>query len=478
MICPNCKENVSDRMTHCNHCNENLTLYKKITRISNIYYNRGLAKAKVRDLTGAISDLRYSLELNKTNINARNLLGLIYLEVGETVSALSEWVISRHLEPNDNDADRYIDEIQFNPTMLDSLNQAVKRYNNALSFAKQGSDDLAIIQLKRVVALNPGFIRAYQLLALLYMKNNDNERAKSYLFQAAQIDVSNTRTLAYMKKLLPDKEVAKVVDGSQKPEENISSTIIPISSYQEEKPNIMAFVNLVIGIILGIAVTAFLIMPSIDKGKSGGDNDDIDYSASLEKYQEQEAEITGLRQEKEDLSKQVEKLQNQIKDIEIMENDINSYDALFNAISLYNTEMEKYQSERDYNAIADALLLIEEDDYQTESAVHLLESLKEEIYPIVTEDYYRQGHNLYSNFKYEEALVELKKAYEIDPNHVNSIYFIARAYHRLEDYENAAIYYDIIVRDFSDTNRYGDAKSFLDEVSRYLEDESGTDIIN
>ena len=55
----------------------------------------------------------------------------------ETVAALSEWVISKHFQPDNNDADNYINNIQENPTRLDNLNQAIKRYNNALVFAKQ-----------------------------------------------------------------------------------------------------------------------------------------------------------------------------------------------------------------------------------------------------------------------------------------------------------------------------------------------------
>lgn len=32
------------------------------------------------------------------NTNARNLLGLVYFEMGESVKALSEWVISKSLQ--------------------------------------------------------------------------------------------------------------------------------------------------------------------------------------------------------------------------------------------------------------------------------------------------------------------------------------------------------------------------------------------
>ena len=55
-----------------------MSLYKKIMHVSNMYYNEGLERAGVRDLSGAINSLRQSLKFNKNNIEARNLLGLVY----------------------------------------------------------------------------------------------------------------------------------------------------------------------------------------------------------------------------------------------------------------------------------------------------------------------------------------------------------------------------------------------------------------
>ena len=52
--------------------------------------------------------------INKYNINARNLLGLIYCEMGEVVEALSQWVMSKNLAPDDNVAESYIKKIQSN----------------------------------------------------------------------------------------------------------------------------------------------------------------------------------------------------------------------------------------------------------------------------------------------------------------------------------------------------------------------------
>ena len=85
-------------MIYCPGCGADVSLEKRIGRISNLLYNRALEKASIRDLSGAISCLKQSLKFNKENTDARNLLGLCYYETGEVVSALCEWVISKNLK--------------------------------------------------------------------------------------------------------------------------------------------------------------------------------------------------------------------------------------------------------------------------------------------------------------------------------------------------------------------------------------------
>ena len=63
---------------YCINCGADLTLPRRIVRISNLLYNQALEKAQVRDLSGAISLLQRSLKFNKENTDARNLLGLCY----------------------------------------------------------------------------------------------------------------------------------------------------------------------------------------------------------------------------------------------------------------------------------------------------------------------------------------------------------------------------------------------------------------
>ena len=62
MRCYKCNSVLSET-NFCNSCGTDVTLYKKIVRLSNTYYNMGLAKARVRDLSGAADILRRSVPL-------------------------------------------------------------------------------------------------------------------------------------------------------------------------------------------------------------------------------------------------------------------------------------------------------------------------------------------------------------------------------------------------------------------------------
>ena len=54
MRCYNCGCRLSEQ-DFCTNCGADVTLYKRIMRVSNMYYNEGLEKAGVSDLTGAVT---------------------------------------------------------------------------------------------------------------------------------------------------------------------------------------------------------------------------------------------------------------------------------------------------------------------------------------------------------------------------------------------------------------------------------------
>lgn len=254
----------------CTNCGADVRVYKKIIFASNRYYNIALERAGVRDLSGAAESLRQCLKLNKNHVEARNLLGLIYYETGEVVSALNEWVMSKNIKPLKNIADDYIEDIRSNPTQLDTLTQAVKKYNQALNYCMQDSVDLAVIQLKKVLSMNSKYLQAHQLLALIYMSQEEWDKAEKEIEKALRIDTSNTLTMRYMKEIdiaitqdegrSQSKKKSKEEKNAKKYKSGNDTVIQPINN--KDSRGLSTILNIIIGVLIGLAIAIFLILPA------------------------------------------------------------------------------------------------------------------------------------------------------------------------------------------------------------------------
>ena len=197
MNCYNCGGVLSEK-DFCTRCGVDVSHYKKTIYMSNAYYNIGLEQANVRNLSGAIISLHQSLKFNKNNVEARNLLGLIYYEMGEIVTALSEWVISKNIRGQKNIANDYLDKIQKDQSKLEMFAQMIRKYNQALLYCQQDSEDLGIIQLKKVLSMYENYLKAHLLLALLYIHAEEWDKAKTEVERAktAKLRASNERLKA------------------------------------------------------------------------------------------------------------------------------------------------------------------------------------------------------------------------------------------------------------------------------------------
>ena len=325
---------------YCTGCGADVTLQKRIVRISNLLYNEGLEKASVRDLSGAISCLKRSLKFNKENIDARNLLGLVYYETGEVVSALSEWVISKNTVEENNAADFYIAKLQSNKNKLETINQTIKKYNQALLYCKQDDEDMAVIQLKKVLSQNPNLIKAYHLLALIYMKNHDWGKARRTLKKAARIDKTNTTTLRFLRevdertgvttRLEKQKKGLFGAKGKTEGSDEISrSTVVQPAVYRENS-RISLFVTLMAGVAAGAAAFWFLAVPAIKQGIYREANQQIvKYSESLVSQGAELSKAQGEAKESGDVAEEI------TQQLDAEQKKSTSYQALLNAYAAY-----------------------------------------------------------------------------------------------------------------------------------------------
>ncbi|MBQ9926962.1 MAG: tetratricopeptide repeat protein [Lachnospiraceae bacterium] len=468
MVCYNCGCRLSEH-DFCTGCGADVGLYKKIIYMSNRYYNDGLDKASVRDLSGAIVSLRQSLKFNKNNIEARNLLGLVYFEMGETVSALSEWVISKNLRPKKNIADDYIDMIQTNQSRLDAINQTIKKYNQALLYCYQDSQDLAVIQLKKVLSYNPKYVKAHQLLALLYINIEEWEKAKKELIKCSQIDTNNTTTLRYLKEvehMLMPEEAAKSTPKKKLFSDDVvryqsgNETIIQPVNVNEKK-GISTLLNVGLGLIIGLAIAWFLVLPAQIQNAKADINDEL--RVVSEQSDAKTATIDELQQKVQSLTDENTDIKEELESYQGTDGALKATDGLMMAVSTYLANSE------DTEAIAVYMEVLEaeegEDVTKTASFGTLEETFLTLISPQLATYYYDLGYASYRSDDYEAAIPNLERAYRYDSANGDALFYLGNSYRRTGNNDKAKEIYAQVIDDFPGTEKARNSETYLAEIN-------------
>lgn len=436
----------------CTNCGADVKRYKKIVAVSNLHYNIGLERASVRDLSGAAESLRQCLKLNKNHVEARNLLGLVYYESGEVVSALNEWVLSKNVQPQKNIADDYMTAIGENLTQREVYAQSIRKYNQALHYCRQGSIDLAILQLKKVLSLNPKYLQAHLLLALIYITTEEWERASREVEKALRIDTGNTTALRYMK------EIDAVLNVDEQPREarkKKKDNTVAVKKYKsgndtviqpytaKESSGVSTIINIVIGVVIGLAIAMFLVLPNqVKKAKDKVNSEIQGYSEELSKIQ---ADVRERDDEIKRLQSEIDLLNGDLENFTGTDGTLAAYDELLNAVSLYTSE------NYDALAVAESMGRIDNAFLETTASEnflavyhYLLSAIGEE----VSASYYQEGMTEYYAENYTDAIRYLEMAVYYNANDSMALFQLAEAYYRNNDLDNAEYYYEQVIELF------------------------------
>ena len=451
MNCPKCGTPLENTY-RCPKCEYEEPTMKRIIRASNYHYNVGLSKAKIRDLSGAITSLQMSLKYNKRNTNARNLLGLVYFQMGETVSALGEWVISVHFQSKGNVARNYIKKVQNNQGQLQVINNTIQNYNLALKYLEEGNGDLAIIELKKVVNLNPNYIRAYQLLGLLYIQHKQYSAAKKILSRALKLDRNNITTVRYMNELVGysrqkrkggdvEREKAAYVQIKDPNPIVIERTA---GSYTDFNTSTLSFVNILIGIIIGAAVVGLLLVPSIQKTKASEYNQAVvEYSSQIS---ERNKEITSLQNQVDTLTDENDKLKN-------------------NMDSVGSQADSEQNDKRLIQAMAGTVLAdVDKTLLDGQEAQDVYDFLLTKTRDTVVNQLYAEAYEYYDQKDYMNAVTYFRKVLNLNPDSVEAWYNMGRAYQYLTDFEQARNCYNTIINNYGDSDYADDARTYLSQI--------------
>lgn len=483
MICPRCGSSLSAKMSTCSKCGYDVTLDKRAHELACYFYNKGLERAKIRDIHGAIIFLKRSLQLDKNLIEARNLLGLCYMETGEAGMALSQWVISKNINDYNPVADRYLSVVENNPVKLKNLKVAIRKYNNALTLAKQGADDLAIIQLKRAVSNNPSHVKAWQLLALLYIRNEEYDRARKCLKRSLKTDVANPLSLKYVKyirdikfsKLATDAGVPDPLDsdkdGADLLEGKAKQQILPRFDYNEGGPDYRVFISLVTGILIGIMVIYFLVVPGVRQAANYELLDkEKQYGEEISQYV---SELDSLEKENNSLQSKLEIQQMEVdgyaEQLEELTNE-KYYDNVLSVVEYYHEitaagepgDLEMYLLKQKMSQVTEAEL-------QSDAAKYLYDMVLKK-YPDVMEatiagsELFRSGKSYYDKEQYDKANELFMFAYQESPDNEENLYLLGRTFQLIGNDSSAVTYYREYLNKFPGGQYEQTVKQWVDSM--------------
>ena len=463
MKCPNCGYSFLSGSV-CPECGVDILIFEKTLKISDVLYNKGLDLARIRDLSGSIDSLTKSIQFNKNNYYARNLLGLVYFEVGKMADALKQWVMSASLMKEGNPAVRYIEAMQMTPGLLDDGNDAINMYNSALFHIQQKSDDLAIIQLKKALEFSPGFVDAMNLLALCYLIKNEKKMASVLVEKVLELDINNPITLNYYTVLFPDKKRISLKE-IREPEIPGAQSFVPGKILDEVRRKRMFTSNFfmvqALSFMVGVLCTLALLFLTYIPGTVADSNREINsLTASLTATED---ELSRVLRESE---RNIDRLE---RELTAARREIRRLDEMIGA----GDQEQRVGMARDRmhagNFYEAARIIERVDPFDlSDSAFASYLEIRDNSFRAASQDRYNDGIFYFTNDNLAAALVAFEASLHFMPDNSpfehDVVFFLGRIAHIEGDYELARELYTRVVEEFPQSGRIPEANMRLAEL--------------
>ena len=343
-------------------------------------------------------------------------------------------------------ATEYIATLQAEQAKLDMINQTIKKYNSALKCCRENNEDVAAIQLRKILNQNPKLIKGYHLLALIYIHKGEYEKARKILKKAAKIDKTNSTTLRFLKEvdfqtgtqtsLEPRRFGRRERTEEQREDERervVSGDTVIIPPTFRETSTAATMLNIGIGLVLGALVVWFLIGPAnTQRINRQADEKVVEYSG---KMASQEAQLNQLQSQVDSLNETTASAQQQIQ---TAQDTAASYENLLKAV-------EAQQQGNTSNA-TNALTEVNPEVLSVDAKA-VYDTIYKSMQSSMFQELSQSGVNAFDDANYTEAIDKLSKAKNTVLN------YLAHAYRLSGDTDNAISVFQEIIDKFPGTQK-------------------------
>ncbi len=362
------------------------------------------------------------------------------------------------------DIERFSQENQVSEKIIDS----VKAYNKAIEYLKTGSEDIAMIELKRVIAVNPDFYEAVNLLGLCYAYTNQLDKAQELFGKVVQGENTVLKAADYLnfvtsgesgllkkssrlvksnerqkKPATARKETGKKEEHSGGAEVREEYILLKKLGDQLKKPSVALAFNL-FGVVCLIAAVIFFAMAARGSGKAPIDNEpagntvaNVDYDRVLAENQE--------------LQKQLDAANLQLKQ---------------HKLSADLSQVSSLSSQKKYIEASDKLSTIPVEELNTDLKKRY-DSLKKDVDLRAATLLTTQGNTLYNSKKYQEAIEKLEKVFKLGDKWSfgdKALYILGKSYVQQGDKQKGAEAYEKLINQYPKSSYVKSAKSRLSSI--------------
>ena len=342
-----------------------------------------------------------------------------------------------------------------------------------------------MIQLKKVLQMNPNLVVAYELLGLLYLQGEEYNRARRILNQALRIDRNNTRVLYYLKEA--EEGIAARYSGDpgssrrRRSAGRASADAITYTSGNEtiiqpvnsgDRGGSSALLNIIIGAVIGCLLMLFLVLPSRIRSANNKMNDQL--KELSDEITEKDADIEEQKKTIASLQSENNELKGSIGDLSGESGMAERYDYLAEAALNYIKDPDDVTGTESMLALiptgsasANAINLEIETVGDLDPAIYsqsfrsLYNYLDNDVSSRAARSYIDKGKQEFEDGHYQSAIEDLLKATEIAPLNDEAWYYLAESYKQSGDSIHATQAYSRIVNEMADSEYADKARTNL-----------------
>jgi tetratricopeptide (TPR) repeat protein len=368
-----------------------------------------------------------------------------------------------------------LEKFSQNNEVSEKIVDSVKAYNKAIEYLKTGSEDIAIIELKKVVSTNPNFYEAVNLLGLCYAYTNQMAKAEELFDKVVQGENNAIKAADYLnfisigdnnaakrtnkttkttkttktKNTLPVNKPTKVVKEPSKKgnfsEENMQTEYLLFNKIGTQlKKTSVAGIFSVIGAICLIVALVFFFAAT----KSTKKVDKV--SETAVNSQLTDAYNTATK-ENELLKKQLESANVKLKQFQLSA-DLSQVSTLY--------------GQKKYVEAADKLMSLPVVDFSGDLKTKY-DSIKPNVFLRAANQLTIDGNVLYGSKKYAEAVKKLEKVFTLGQKWTfgdKALYILGKSYVEVNEIQKGAAVYQKLIDQYPNSGYLKYAKIRLQAI--------------